>query len=150
MKNSICQIKLDNGKKGSGFFCRIQITNKNDLISVLIANNSLLDSKSIIPGKKIKIITNNKKSKIILIDDSRETYTSEKDDITIIELRNNDKLNINSFLDIDDDVYNNNIDEMNLLYLLDCKGKKILNILMVYLKVLIKITILLNNHVQLI
>ena len=124
LKNSICQIKSDNGKKGSGFFCRIQITNKNDLISVLIANNSLLDSKSIIPGKKIKIITNNKKSKVILIDDSRETYKSEKDDITIIELRNNDKLNINSFLEIDDDVYNNNIDEMNLLYLLDCKGKK--------------------------
>ena len=96
------------------------------------------------------MVTNNKKSKVILIDDSRETYTSEKDDITIIELRNNDKLNINSFLYIDDDVYNNNIDEMNLLYLLDCKGKKILNIRVVYLKVLIKITILLNNHVQLI
>ena len=94
MKRSICQIKTDNGRKGSGFLCRIQITNKYDLLSVLITNNSLLGQDSILPGKKIKLFTN-KKSKVIVMDDSRETFTSQKDNITIIELKNSDKLNEN-------------------------------------------------------
>ena len=67
LKKSICIIKLANGKKGNGFFCRIKIATKNDLLPVLITNNTLLDEKSILPGKKIKIITKNKKSKEILI-----------------------------------------------------------------------------------
>ena len=83
LKKSICKIKLNSGKKGNGFFCKIPIskTNKYDLLPVLITNNSLLDEKSILPGKKIKIIINpNNKTKEIIINEFRETFTSEKDD----------------------------------------------------------------------
>ena len=125
MQNSICKIKLNNGKKGRGFFCKIPVSNNHDLLPVLITNNSILGEKSIVPGKKIKIIISPKnRTKEITIDDFRETFTSEKDDITIIELKEKDKLNENSFLEIDNDAYKDNIDEINLIYLLDYQNNK--------------------------
>ena len=59
-------------------------------------------------GSEIKITFNdNKKSKIIKIDGSRRIYASEKDDITILEIKDSDKLNNYEALEIDSNLYNN-------------------------------------------
>ena len=59
-------------------------------------------------GKEIKITFNDDKiSKIIKMDGWRQIYASEKDDITIIEIRDSDKLNNYDALEIDSNIYNN-------------------------------------------
>ena len=35
MKKNICKIYMDDGFKGTGFFCKIQISNKDHFIKVL-------------------------------------------------------------------------------------------------------------------
>ena len=121
IKKSICKIKSDKGKYGTGFFCKIP--NRYDLIQVLITNNYTLDENNIAPGKKFYIIYNNNKiSKEIIIDNTRKTYTTKKDDITIIELKEEDKFNINIFLDIDNEIYKEKLDESfkeKLIYLIN-------------------------------
>ena len=50
-------------------------------------------------------INKNKISKKITLDNSRLKYTNEKLDITIIEIKENDKLN-NKYLELDDEIIN--------------------------------------------
>ena len=40
MKNCICKILTNDGKKGTGFFCKIPYLNK--LLPVLVTNNHIL------------------------------------------------------------------------------------------------------------
>ena len=55
--------------------------------------------------KKIKFSLNNERINLeILINESRRTYTSEKYDITIIELNKNDGLKQDSFFEIDNKI----------------------------------------------
>ena len=56
-------------------------------------------------GKIIKFSINEQNYEI-LIDDSRKVYTSQKYDVTIIEIKKNEKgLNYNTFLQVDDIIY---------------------------------------------
>ena len=49
----------------------------------------------------------------IEIDNDRKKYNSETYDITIIEIKKNkDKLNIDSFLDVDEQIFNDNPQEI--------------------------------------
>ena len=77
---------------------------------VLITNNHVLKREDIINGKKITFSINNEKYKFeIFLDGKRKRYTNEKYDITFIEIKKDiDKLNINSFLDIDEDIFEEN------------------------------------------
>ena len=50
-------------------------------------------------------LDNNKKTKRIQLDNNRLMYTNEKLDITIIEIKDNDKLN-NKYLELDDEIMN--------------------------------------------
>ena len=45
----------------------------------------------------------------IIIDNKRKTFTNKDYDITIIELKPNDGLNYDSFLDIDDNINDNDL-----------------------------------------
>ena len=56
-------------------------------------------------GKIIKFSINEQNYEI-LIDDSRKVYTSVNYDVTIIEIKKNDGLDKNSFLEVDDDIVN--------------------------------------------
>ena len=106
MENCICKIINDNGIKGTGFFCKIPFPDKNNLLTVLITNNHILNEKDIENNKIIKLIIYNKNQnieKIIKIDDSRKKYTKINDDITIIEIKPN-KDDINYFLEIEDEI----------------------------------------------
>jgi len=106
MENCICKIINHNGIKGTGFFCKIPFPDKNNLLTVLITNNHILNEKDIENNKIIKLIIYNKNQKIekrIKIDDSRKKYTKINDDITIIEIKSN-KDDINYFLEIEDEI----------------------------------------------
>ena len=103
MNNSICRIYTDNGK-GTGFFTKIPY--KLKLLPVLITNNHVINKDDILNNKKFSIYLNNdKKIKRIELDNNRLKYTNEKLDITIIEIKDNDKLN-NKYLELDDEIMN--------------------------------------------
>ena len=50
MKNNVCKINLLDGRKGTGFFCKIQYHNIS--LQVLITNNHIIDEKMIEKGKR--------------------------------------------------------------------------------------------------
>ena len=132
MMNCICKIVKDNGKKGTGFFCKFPFHNKNNLLYVLITNNHILDENDIKNEKIIKFIMINKEQNIekeieeieeiekeIRMDNSRKKFTIKKEDegidITIIEIKPKiDKIDVDIFLEIDDKILE-----------LDCKNKSI-------------------------
>ena len=92
------------------FFCLIRFPNTSYLLPSLITCCHILDEKNI-SNKKIYFSLNNGESHFeILVDDSRMTYSSEKFDITIIQIKENDGLDISSFLEIDHDIFENDLD----------------------------------------
>ena len=103
MKTKVCQINSDNIVKGTGFFCKIPFPGDNRLLSVLITNNHILD-ESLLNQKKKKIsLTINNKDKEIELD-NRIKYTNKKYDITIIELKTEDR--IHNFFELDNNISN--------------------------------------------
>ena len=110
IKNCICKIKNMKGI-GTGFFCKIPVNNRE--IPVLITNNYLID-KEILKKNNIYITLNDDKEKInIAIDDNRKLYTSEKYDTTILEIKP-EKDKINYFLELDEDIFQDNIFKENI------------------------------------
>ena len=102
MTKCICDIKCLIEGHGTGFFCKIPFPDFFHLLPVLITNNHVLNEKDIVEGKKINISLNKKSiNKEIFIDNSRKTYTNEFYDITIIEIKSNDDLKEEQFLEID-------------------------------------------------
>ncbi len=68
--------------------------------------NHVLKEEDIKVGKSINFTLNNdKKNFTIIIDNSRLVYTKTKLDVTIIQLRNNEFSDINSFLSIDEEIF---------------------------------------------
>ena len=105
MKNSICKIYCKDGSCGTGFFCNIAYDNWNS-IKALLTNNHVLNEIDIAPGKSINFTLNNDKIEIkIDIDQSRKTYTNQKFDITIIEIKEKDNLSQDSFLEVDKQIF---------------------------------------------
>ena len=101
MKNTLCIINIGN-KKGIGFFCKIPfLDNNNNLLIILI---------------------NNKKKEIEL--KNRIKYTNKKYDITIIEIKDKDK--INNYLELDNHKRNDKSYKGESIYILNySKNKKI-------------------------
>ena len=97
MKKSVCKIKCNNGGYGSGFFCKIPFPDNFNLLPVLITNYHVISKDDILLNKNINISLNNDKLNInIVMDKSRKIYLNDKlYDITIIELRKNDKIDMN-------------------------------------------------------
>jgi len=109
-----CIIYPKNGKKGTGFFCKIP--SLNNYLPVLITNNHVLNENDIENNKIIKLITNNE-VKEIEIDNSRKKYTNpdENIDITIIEIKPN-KDKIHCYLELDEKEINKNKENIELEY----------------------------------
>ena len=113
MEHSVCKIICNNGDYGTCFFCLFQNPeNINEEFKTLITNNHVLDEKGIKPGKKINLIFNNSIEKQIFIDELRITITNEEYDFTIIEIKDNDEIELNSFLEIDDQIYEEKINSI--------------------------------------
>ena len=103
MERAICKIDCDDGRKGTGFFCTIEFEHKFYL-RVLMTTNNVLNKIDLSIGKTINIsINNEKKCHKIIIDKLRKIYTNEEYNITIIEIKYQDKLNCVNFLEIIDD-----------------------------------------------
>ena len=99
-KCCICKIKSKNWGEGTGFFCNI-ISNSQVKLKVLITNSHILEKNNIISGTIIELSLNNgNDNKNILIDESRKIFSHTGYDITIIEIKDSDGLNEDSFLDI--------------------------------------------------
>ena len=100
-KKSVCKIKCKEGGNGTGFFCKIPLKDKWNYLRVLMTCNHVLDKQLINKGETINFSLDNDKVNIsIIIDDSRKCYTNETYDITIIEIKQNDDLDI-EFLEVD-------------------------------------------------
>ena len=111
MENCVCKIESNKGGCGSGFFCNIPYDDWN-LLRVLVTNNHVLDEDDIKTGNKISFSINNSKiRKEILIDESRIKFTSKDYDVTFIEIKEEDGIKIDSFLDIDAEIDEVNPDE---------------------------------------
>ena len=102
--NCICKVKCNNGKYINGFLCVIPFINIHNILPVLIIYNNIVDNKELKDGKKIYF---NKEKTIyeIIIDSSRKTFTDKKYNITFIEILEKDKINIDSFLYFDEDIF---------------------------------------------
>ena len=128
IQNRICKIKCNEGN-GFGFFCNINIDKSNSLlIPVLITSRHVLNEDDIKPGKKINFSMNDDETKYeIDIDEERNIYISKKFDITIIEIKNEDKIKYDSFFEINDNIYNpdNNLKNKSIYSLYYFKGKGI-------------------------
>ena len=101
MNNSICRIN----DKGTGFF--VKIPYKSILLTVLITTNQVINIFDILCNRNISICLNNdKKIKIIKLDENTIKYTNEKLEITNIEIKENeDNLN-NDYLELEDNIIN--------------------------------------------
>jgi len=93
------------------FLCYIPFPDKIHILPVLITNNHILNEEDISIGKKINFsINNEEKFYEIIIDDSRKTFTKKPPyDITIVELKPNDKLDLDSLFEIDYELIKNNM-----------------------------------------
>ena len=110
LQNCICKIQNENGN-GTGFFCNIPY--QNEKLKVLITNNHIINEKIIKKYKRINISINNDKEHKIIELNNKKIYTSEEYDITIIEI----KENINNYLEIEDEIYEDNINKKSIYIL---------------------------------
>ena len=105
----ICKIIYDTPGSGTGFFCTIPFPDKYKRLPVMITNYHVLEESNVTIGSNIKFSLNNDLNKFqITIDEKRKVYTNEIYDITIIEIKDSDHLDTNTFLDIDEQINDNN------------------------------------------
>ena len=98
MKKNIIKICLNDGSKGTGFFCKIPFINNQEL-KVLITNHHVVNLEK---DNKITIsINNDSEIKEIELND-RMKYTNKEYGITIIEIKEKD--NINNYLELDENI----------------------------------------------
>jgi len=106
---NVCKIILNKDKKGTGFLCKIPFPDFYNLLPVLISNNHVLKEEHILIGKTINFsLKDDTKMISIHIDKTRKKYTNEDYDITIIEIKKSDNLNIDLFLEVDNSINTDN------------------------------------------
>ena len=110
MEKNICKIKIEDNQ-GTGFFCKIPFPDLNNMLTVFITNNHIINQKYLDKeDAKIQLDIKEKSNKININLNNRIKYTNEEYDITIIEIKEKD--NINNYLELDDiiidDILNNN------------------------------------------
>ena len=103
-KKSVVKIRKQ-GMLSTGALCNVHFPDKKTL-PVLIACNHMLNENDIIVGQKIDFsLDNDKIFYQILIDENRKVYTNREYDITFIEIKQKDGLDISSFLEVDPNIF---------------------------------------------
>ena len=101
MEKCVCKIHFD-GEIGTGFFTKIPY--KKEIIKVLITNHHVIGKKGIQNGSLISVSLNNeKRKKIIEINDKRKIYTNKYYDVTIIEILEESDGKY-EYIELDDDI----------------------------------------------
>ena len=111
MERDICKINIGMNQ-GTGFFTKIPFPNENKMLPVLITNNHVINN-DILNKDNMNIeldIKKEEKTKEIILK-NRMKYTNEEYDITIIEIKEED--NINNYLELDDIIINDIINDEN-------------------------------------
>jgi hypothetical protein len=109
-KSEKCVCQLKSNSPGAGFFCLIPFPDKSHRLPVLITCYHIF-GKDCLLKRKIELVLNGKTIEIILEND-RKVYLNKKFDVTIIEIKTEDGLDINSFLETDDDlIFKENIED---------------------------------------
>ena len=112
MRKTICKIKIEK-MQGTGFFCKIPFPDLNNMLPVLITNNHIIN-KVLLFQKDAQISIGIKEEidyKILNLN-NRIKYTNEEFNITIIEIKDDDK--INNFLELDDAIIKDIIMNSNI------------------------------------
>ena len=112
MEKNICKINIEKNQ-GTGFFCKIPFPNQNKMLPVLITNNHIIN-QDILYKENVKIeldIKAEEKIKEITLNNNRMKYTNEKYDITIIEIKSEDK--IDNYLELDDIIIDDILNNIN-------------------------------------
>ena len=109
MNNSFYKIQGKDNKFGIGVFYKIKIKNKS--IFVLMTNYNIIDEIYLEQNNGIKIIIDNEVN-LIKFGDKRLNYINKKNNISIIEIKENEKLKIN-FLKIDESLYEDELSTLN-------------------------------------
>ena len=108
----ICKIIKSNEIYGTGFLCKIPFPDSNYLLPVLMIESHLLSLDKSVEGQIIQFtMKEGKLSFKISLDINRIAYTSYKYNITFIEIKENDGLDISSFLEIDEQIFSSNINK---------------------------------------
>ena len=111
MENNICKIKIGK-EQGTGFFCKIPFPDLNNMLSVFITNNHIINQEILYKDNlMIEINIEEEKDIIKLNLNNRKKYTNEEYDITIIEIKNEDE--INNFLELDDNIIKDIVNNIN-------------------------------------
>ena len=111
MEKDICKIIVEKDR-GTGLFCKIPFPNKETMLNVLITNNHIINDDLLYNTERnIKIKIEEEENEKVINLNNRLRYTSKKYDTTIIEIKEEDK--INNFLELDDDIINNIINNKN-------------------------------------
>ena len=113
IQKCICKIYINEGGNGTGFFCYLTDPKNNNRIPVMVTNNHIIGENDLKDNNKIKISFNNDKTyKDIELDPNRKKYTNPYLDITIIEIKNKDKIEKDSFLEIDNRILINDSEKL--------------------------------------
>ena len=127
-RNATCQILLNGGNYGSGFFCRIPYTNNNNLLlNVLLTCEHVLTQDIIFSDNEIKIKVGDAVKNISL--KNRKKWSNKEMDYSCIEILEEDE--INDFYNLDDIILNKNYtnemyinNKMNHIYVFGIMKKK--------------------------
>ena len=101
MINSICKIEVNNEKIGTGYFCKVNSMN------FLMTSYYIIDEKYLKENKEINILINNNENIKIDIEIQREIYFNKEYGITIIELKDEDKIK-NYYTELDENLNKDN------------------------------------------
>ena len=100
---------------GTGFLSLIPYPDKLNQLPVLITCNHVINGDE----KEVKLIFNDKFTKILKLDDKRKIYIDNEKDIAIIEIKKEDNYNYNDMLEIDYNIFEEkNIKELKSIYII--------------------------------
>jgi len=117
MNNSVCKIIKKERNYDIGFFIFIKYKNKK--MPILMTKYNLIDNDK---DKILNVIINNK-TKIIKLADT--IYQNREYDLTLVEIKLNEKDNI-KFIEIDDNIFNNELEkdyDKKLMYIIQDNNK---------------------------
>ena len=99
MINCICKVK-SKGIYGTGFFCQIKFLD-NTFIKVLTTSYQILDDNYFKENNEINLIINNQ-ARIINLNKKRKIYSNKDYDLTLIEIKDSDK--ISDYFELDENI----------------------------------------------
>ena len=100
INDNLCYIYSKKNIEGTGFFCKIPFPDFLTFLPVLITSTKILDNEDIYYGAEILLRLKDNRCIGFIIDKNRKFYFNEEYQVTIIEIKNEDNLKIDSFLEV--------------------------------------------------